>query len=79
MSHTIELSDRAYGILSALARQRGQSLDELLESLAAQRAADHNPATNPHYETFEEFFLGLGMTPDDIKAAQDSAESNAAV
>ncbi|HEY7019823.1 MAG TPA: hypothetical protein VH349_01825 [Ktedonobacterales bacterium] len=77
MGHTIELSDRAYKILSALARQRGQSLEELLEALAAQRTADRDPVTDPRYETFEEFFQGLGMSPDEIKAAQESAESDA--
>ena len=79
MSHTIELSDRAYNILSALARQRGQSLEELLEALATHRAADRDPVRDPRYETFEEFFVGLGMSPDEIKAAQESAESDADV
>jgi hypothetical protein len=81
MSHTIELSDRAYKILSALARQRGQSLEELLEALATQRAAERDPMSDPmsdpHYETFEDFFLGLGMSPGEIRAAQESAESDA--
>jgi hypothetical protein len=29
----------------------------------------------PRLETFAEFFQGLDMSPDEIKAAQDSAES----
>ncbi|HEX3270762.1 MAG TPA: helix-turn-helix domain-containing protein [Ktedonobacterales bacterium] len=79
MSHVIELSDRAYEILSAFARQRGQSLEELLEALATQRVAERDSVTDPRYETFEEFFQGLGMSPDEIKAAQESAESDADV
>jgi hypothetical protein len=35
--------------------------------------------SDPRYETFEEFFQGLGMSPDEIKAAQESAESDADV
>jgi hypothetical protein len=75
MSHVIELSDRAYAILSALARQPGQTLEELLEALARQRAADRDPVSDPRYETFEEFFQGLGTSSDDIRAAQENAES----
>lgn len=77
MSHTVALADRADHILSALARQRGQSLEDLHEALATQRAADRHPATEPRYETFEEFLQELGTSSDDIKAAQESAESNA--
>jgi hypothetical protein len=31
------------------------------------------------YEAFEEFFQGLGMSPDEIRTAQESAESDADV
>jgi hypothetical protein len=79
MSHTIELSDRAHEIRWALARQRGQSLAELLEALATQPTADRDPMMDPRHETFEECFLGLGMSSDDIKTAQEIAESDAEV
>ncbi len=58
MSHIIELSDRAYNILSALARQRGQSLEELLETLAMHRAADHDLLTDPRYENLRGILPG---------------------
>ena len=41
------------------------------------RVADRDPITDPRYETFEEFFAGLGMSPDEIKTVQENAASSA--
>jgi hypothetical protein len=63
----------------ALARQRRQSQEELREALATQPTADRDPMADPRYETFEACLRGLGMSSDDSKTAQESAESDAKV
>jgi hypothetical protein len=81
MSHTISLSEAAYQTLSTLANEQGTTPEALIEAWAAQQAQVHaeserDPYTDPRYQTFDEFFLGLGMTEDEIREAKLAAQAS---
>jgi hypothetical protein len=77
MSQMLALSEEAYTTLMALANERGQSPEAVVEDLiaAAQADATRDPHTDPRYQTFEEFFRGLGMTSEEIRQARQSAKA----
>lgn len=72
MSHQVMISDKAYQAIATLAAERGQTPEELIEAWASV-ALQHDPHVEPHYQTFDEFFIELGMKPADIQQAQDNA------
>jgi hypothetical protein len=77
MGHALEISQEAYVRLREAAERRGQTPEALVEAWTAQLAnldADRDPFGDPHYETFEESFLGLGMSDADIEMAKRSAD-----
>jgi len=79
MGRVISISEEAYRALSALAGKQGSTVEALIEAWAAQQAkaeAERDPFTNPRYQTFEEFFLGLGMTKEEIQEAQAAARAD---
>lgn len=78
MSHILTVSDETYRTLETLAQQHGQTPETLIEAWVTQQRApdgERDPHTDPRYESFDEFFLGLGMTEDEIHAAEASAEN----
>jgi DNA/RNA-binding domain of Phe-tRNA-synthetase-like protein len=84
MSHVVTLSDAAFHTLEAIASEQGQTPEALIEAWAAQqaqtrRSADRDPHTDPHYENYEEFFRGLGMSEEEIRQAKEAAADNADV
>ena len=76
MSHVLTVSDETYRTLETLAQQQGQTPETLIEAWVTQQRApsgERDPHTDPRYENFDEFFLGLGMTEDEIRAAEAKA------
>ena len=76
MSHVLTISDDTYHALETLAQQQGQTSETLITTWVTQQTApgvERDPLTDPHYESFDEFFLGLGMTEDEIRAAEANA------
>ncbi len=72
MSHQVTISDEAYQTIAQLASKRGQTPEELLESWAGV-VSRSDMQSESRYQTFEEFFTDLGMTPVEIQAAKDDA------
>jgi len=73
MSHVLTVSDETYHALETLAQQHGQTPETLIENWVTQQRApdgERDPHTNPRYESFDEFFLGLGMSEDEIRATE---------
>ena len=76
MSHILTISDDAYHALETLAQRQGQTPEALIETWGTQNTQpeqERDPHTNPQYESFDEFFLGLGMTEEEIRAAEANA------
>ena len=76
MSHVLTVSDETYRTLETLAQQQGQTPETLIEAWVTQQRApsgERDPHTAPRYESFGEFFLSLGMTEDEIRAAEAKA------
>lgn len=76
MSHVLTISDETYHALETLAQRQGQTPESLIETWVTQQIppdVERDPHTDPRYESFDEFFLGLGMTEDEIRAAEADA------
>jgi hypothetical protein len=69
MSHALHISDAAYQVLQAMAAQRGESPEAVVERLITSAA----PGDGPYYET-EDWFRHLGMTEEEIRQGQEQAE-----
>ena len=80
MSHTLTISDRAYETLQTLASKQGKTLEAFIESWAEQQKpggpdTERDPFTNPRYQTFEEFFRGLGVSEERLRRLEAEAEA----
>jgi hypothetical protein len=77
MSQILSISDEAYRKLLALANERGQTPEALIEAWIAafQAETSRDPYTDPRYQTFEEFFEELGMTSEEIRQAKEKAKT----
>lgn len=81
MSQTLTISDEVYQQLRTLAEAHGQTLEDALVSLVHQAVQEEarDPLKEPRHQTFEEFFHDLGMTDEQIAAAQKRASDHADV
>jgi cobalamin biosynthesis protein CbiD len=67
MSYVIELSDEQYETLQRAAEERGETLANLLTTLAEEVRSRKSPA---HAYTTEEWFRHLGATDEQIAEAR---------
>lgn len=81
ISQTLTISDEVYQQLSVLAKAHGQTLEDALATLVHQAIHEEarDPLKEPRYQTFEEFFHDLGMTDEQIAAAQKRTSDHADV
>jgi hypothetical protein len=61
--------------LQSLADAQGRTLAGLVEAWAVERAQAPIAPAEQRYETFEEFFTNLGMSQEEIRQAQELAET----
>lgn len=71
MSQQVTVSDETYQALAALAAERNQTPEELIDAWVV--AQERDPHTEPFHQSFDEFFQELGMSPADVQQAKDDA------